>query len=57
MYSFEKSHFLLGNQHNFDKQRELRVSALGSNYDAESIMHYGKFAFAKDRKFDWLKMG
>uniref|UniRef100_A0A7M5V4V5 Metalloendopeptidase n=1 Tax=Clytia hemisphaerica TaxID=252671 RepID=A0A7M5V4V5_9CNID len=36
------------NQHNFDRQKELRVSGLGTQYDAQSIMHYGKFAFAKD---------
>ena len=43
-----------GKQHNFEKQSEMRASTLGEPYDINSIMHYGKHAFALDGKFKFL---
>jgi len=39
------------NAHNFDKKQEAAVDDMGHAYDFDSVMHYGKFAFAKDRKY------
>ncbi|XP_071548913.1 hatching enzyme 1.2-like [Panulirus ornatus] len=38
-----------GMEYNFQKYRWGRIQDLGVNYDLGSIMHYGAYAFAKDR--------
>ena len=47
--------YISGMQHNFEKQSEMRASTLGEPYDINSIMHYGKHAFALDGKFKFFK--
>ncbi len=37
----------LGMKHNFMKRNEWEIDSLGSPYDYNSIMHYGKRYFAK----------
>ena len=46
--------YISGMQHNFEKQSEMRASTLGEPYDINSIMHYGKHAFALDGKFKFF---
>lgn len=41
--------------YNFKKQATSKVDSLGTHYDYESIMHYGKTAFAKTRGLVTIK--
>ena len=38
-------------EHNFEKNGLDKADTLNIPYDFSSIMHYGKYAFALDRKF------
>ncbi|XP_057295036.1 hatching enzyme 1.2-like [Hydractinia symbiolongicarpus] len=44
-----------GMDFNFKKQATSKVDSLGTDYDYESIMHYGKTAFAKTRGLVTIK--
>ncbi|XP_042237307.1 zinc metalloproteinase nas-4-like isoform X2 [Homarus americanus] len=39
-----------GMWHNFEKYGWDKIQSLGIDYDLESVMHYGPYAFAKERK-------
>ncbi|XP_078488420.1 uncharacterized protein LOC100176732 isoform X1 [Ciona intestinalis] len=43
-----EENIIAGKQHNFNKRNS--INSLGSNYDIQSIMHYGGFAFSKNRQ-------
>jgi len=38
---------------NFEKQEEDKANTLNIQYDFDSVMHYGKYAFAQDGK--WIQ--
>ena len=38
-----------GREHNFNKKTQQVVTGLGLPYDYDGLMHYGAYAFAKDR--------
>ena len=47
---FDDSLSFVGESHNFAKYSHLQADVLGTQYDYDTVMHYGKFAFSKNGK-------
>ncbi len=46
--------FTTGEENNFKKLTREEINSLGTNYDFDSIMHYGKNTFSKGEHLDTI---
>jgi hypothetical protein len=54
---FQIVSYLQGKEHNFEKYSHGQIDTLGSAYDYDSIMHYGRYGFSANGQATLLAIG